>query len=58
MVRYPGMKSGKFWKQEHDSLLLHAVLKYAFSLPSVTSLLSVNFYMMHIFCILPLFASK
>ncbi|KAJ6295378.1 hypothetical protein OIU78_023405 [Salix suchowensis] len=24
MLRYPGLKSGKFWKQEHDSLLLHA----------------------------------
>ncbi|KAJ6354727.1 hypothetical protein OIU77_005351 [Salix suchowensis] len=24
MLRYPGLKSGNFWKQEHDSLLLHA----------------------------------
>ncbi|KAL9338729.1 hypothetical protein Peur_067744 [Populus x canadensis] len=30
MVRYPGLKSGKFWKQEHDSLLLHAVLKHGY----------------------------
>uniref|UniRef100_A0A6N2N8A0 CHD3-type chromatin-remodeling factor PICKLE n=1 Tax=Salix viminalis TaxID=40686 RepID=A0A6N2N8A0_SALVM len=28
ILRYPGLKSGKFWKQEHDSLLLHAVLNY------------------------------
>ncbi|KAG5225209.1 CHD3-type chromatin-remodeling factor PICKLE [Salix suchowensis] len=30
MLRYPGLKSGKFWKQEHDSLLLHAVLKHGY----------------------------
>jgi chromodomain-helicase-DNA-binding protein 4 len=26
--RYPGFKGGKFWKEEHDLLLLRAVLKY------------------------------
>jgi hypothetical protein len=26
--RYPGLKGGKFWKEEHDLLLLRAVLKY------------------------------
>ncbi|CAK7353888.1 unnamed protein product [Dovyalis caffra] len=30
ILRYPGLKSGKFWKQEHDSLLLHAVLKHGY----------------------------
>ncbi|KDO67498.1 hypothetical protein CISIN_1g000482mg [Citrus sinensis] len=27
-LRYPGLRGGKFWKEEHDSLLLRAVLKY------------------------------
>ncbi|PPR80365.1 hypothetical protein GOBAR_AA40352 [Gossypium barbadense] len=28
MMRYPTLKGGKFWKEEHDLLLLRAVLKY------------------------------
>lgn len=28
--RFTGLKPGKFWKDEHDFLLLRAVLKYAF----------------------------
>ncbi|KAH9760403.1 CHD3-type chromatin-remodeling factor PICKLE [Citrus sinensis] len=27
-LRYPGLRGGKFWKEEHDSLLLRAVLKW------------------------------
>ena len=27
-LRYPGLKGGKFWKEEHDLTLLRAVLKY------------------------------
>ncbi|XP_062092801.1 CHD3-type chromatin-remodeling factor PICKLE-like isoform X3 [Humulus lupulus] len=27
-LRYQGLKGGKFWKEEHDLLLLRAVLKY------------------------------
>ena len=26
--RLPGLKSGRFWKEQHDLLLLRAVLKY------------------------------
>jgi chromodomain-helicase-DNA-binding protein 4 len=26
--RYPGLRGGKFWKEDHDLLLLRAVLKY------------------------------
>ncbi|KAM6561497.1 hypothetical protein CsatA_030736 [Cannabis sativa] len=29
-MRYPGLKGGKFWKEEHDSLLLRAVLKHGY----------------------------
>ncbi|KAH9798844.1 CHD3-type chromatin-remodeling factor PICKLE [Citrus sinensis] len=28
-LRYPGLRGGKFWKEEHDSLLLRAVLNAA-----------------------------
>ncbi|XP_026427276.1 CHD3-type chromatin-remodeling factor PICKLE-like [Papaver somniferum] len=28
--RYPGLKSGKSWREEHDLLLLHAVLKHGY----------------------------
>ncbi|KAF5461360.1 hypothetical protein F2P56_017465 [Juglans regia] len=28
--RYPGLKGGKSWKEEHDSLLLRAVLKHGY----------------------------
>lgn len=28
MSRYPGLKGGKHWKDEHDLLLLRALLKY------------------------------
>ncbi|KAE8056294.1 hypothetical protein FH972_013079 [Carpinus fangiana] len=28
--RYPGLKGGKFWKEEHDLLLLRAVLKHGY----------------------------
>ena len=28
IMHYPTLKGGKFWKVEHDLLLLHAVLKY------------------------------
>ncbi|XP_057959148.1 CHD3-type chromatin-remodeling factor PICKLE-like [Malania oleifera] len=28
--RFPGLKSGKFWKEEHDLLLLRAVLKHGY----------------------------
>lgn len=30
ILRYPGLKSGKFWKEEHDLLLLRAVLKHGY----------------------------
>ncbi|XP_037493511.1 CHD3-type chromatin-remodeling factor PICKLE [Jatropha curcas] len=30
VLRYPGLKSGKFWKEEHDLLLLRAVLKHGY----------------------------
>ncbi|KAJ0029973.1 hypothetical protein Pint_12488 [Pistacia integerrima] len=30
VLRYPGLKGGKFWKEEHDSLLLGAVLKHGY----------------------------
>ncbi|ESR63546.1 hypothetical protein CICLE_v10010331mg [Citrus x clementina] len=29
-LRYPGLRGGKFWKEEHDSLLLRAVLKHGY----------------------------
>ncbi|KAJ8751693.1 hypothetical protein K2173_025859 [Erythroxylum novogranatense] len=29
-LRYPGLKGGKFWKAEHDLLLLRAVLKHGY----------------------------
>ena len=28
IMHYPTLKGGKFWKEEHDLLLLRAVLKY------------------------------
>ncbi|KAK9280656.1 hypothetical protein L1049_014353 [Liquidambar formosana] len=28
--RYPGLKSGRYWKEEHDLLLLRAVLKHGY----------------------------
>lgn len=28
IMRYPTLKGGKFWKEEHDLSLLRAVLKY------------------------------
>ena len=28
VLRYPGLKGGKIWKEEHDVVLLRAVLKY------------------------------
>ncbi|KAK4600631.1 hypothetical protein RGQ29_010329 [Quercus rubra] len=28
--RYPGLKGGRFWKEEHDLLLLRAVLKHGY----------------------------
>uniref|UniRef100_A0A5B7BD29 Putative CHD3-type chromatin-remodeling factor PICKLE n=1 Tax=Davidia involucrata TaxID=16924 RepID=A0A5B7BD29_DAVIN len=28
--RFPGLKSGRFWKEEHDLLLLRAVLKHGY----------------------------
>ena len=28
IMHYPTLKGGKFWKEEHDLFLLHAVLKY------------------------------
>lgn len=28
LFRLPGLKGGKLWKEEHDLLLLRAVLKY------------------------------
>ncbi|KAL5785967.1 hypothetical protein ACOSQ2_008359 [Xanthoceras sorbifolium] len=30
ILRYPGLKGGKFWKEEHDFLLLRAVLKHGY----------------------------
>ncbi|GAV59961.1 SNF2_N domain-containing protein/Helicase_C domain-containing protein/Chromo domain-containing protein/PHD domain-containing protein/DUF1086 domain-containing protein/DUF1087 domain-containing protein/CHDCT2 domain-containing protein [Cephalotus follicularis] len=30
VLRYPGLKGGKFWKEEHDFLLLRAVLKHGY----------------------------
>ncbi|XP_050216353.1 CHD3-type chromatin-remodeling factor PICKLE [Mercurialis annua] len=30
VLRYPGLKCGKFWKEEHDLLLLRAVLKHGY----------------------------
>ncbi|XP_044463556.1 CHD3-type chromatin-remodeling factor PICKLE-like isoform X3 [Mangifera indica] len=30
VLRYPGLKGGKFWKEEHDLLLLRAVLKHGY----------------------------
>ncbi|WCJ30367.1 Chromodomain-helicase-DNA-binding protein 5 [Euphorbia peplus] len=30
ILRYPGLRSGKFWKEEHDRLLLQAVLKHGY----------------------------
>ncbi|XP_048331491.2 CHD3-type chromatin-remodeling factor PICKLE isoform X2 [Ziziphus jujuba] len=30
LLRYPGLKGGKFWKEEHDLLLLRAVLKHGY----------------------------
>ncbi|XP_065848676.1 CHD3-type chromatin-remodeling factor PICKLE-like [Euphorbia lathyris] len=30
VLRYPGLRSGKFWKEEHDRLLLQAVLKHGY----------------------------
>ncbi|XP_044472362.1 CHD3-type chromatin-remodeling factor PICKLE-like isoform X2 [Mangifera indica] len=30
VLRYPALKGGKFWKEEHDLLLLHAVLKHGY----------------------------
>ena len=32
LVRYPGLKGAKMWKEEHDLVLLRAVLKYALCL--------------------------
>ena len=32
LSRYPGLKGGKFWKEEHDLSLLRAVLKYALTI--------------------------
>lgn len=32
LLRYPGLRGGKFWKEEHDLLLLRAVLKYVITL--------------------------
>lgn len=28
LSRYAGLKGGKIWKEEHDLVLLHAILKY------------------------------
>lgn len=28
LSRYPGLKATKIWKEEHDVVLLHAMLKY------------------------------
>lgn len=28
MSRFPGLKGGKHWKDEHDLLLLRALIKY------------------------------
>lgn len=28
-LRYPSLKGGKFWKEEHDLVLLRAVQRYA-----------------------------
>ncbi|PRQ42235.1 putative DNA helicase chromatin regulator PHD family [Rosa chinensis] len=30
LFRYPGLKGGKFWKVDHDGILLHAVLKHGY----------------------------
>lgn len=30
LLRYAGLKGAKIWKEEHDLVLLHAVLKYVF----------------------------
>ncbi|KAJ4827142.1 hypothetical protein Tsubulata_024448 [Turnera subulata] len=30
ILRYPTLKSGKFWKEEHDGVLLRAVLKHGY----------------------------
>ncbi|KAK1550249.1 hypothetical protein Q3G72_016142 [Acer saccharum] len=30
ILRYPGLKGGRFWKEEHDFLLLRAVLKHGY----------------------------
>lgn len=27
LLRYPGLKGSKFWKEDHDLILLRAVLK-------------------------------
>lgn len=48
VLRYPGLKSGKFWKEEHDLLLLRAVLKYVKLLFSVDiCVLSIYFYFVY-----------
>lgn len=31
--RFPGLKSGRVWKEQHDLLLLQAVLRYVFLAP-------------------------
>ncbi|OWM86763.1 hypothetical protein CDL15_Pgr015799 [Punica granatum] len=30
VFRYPGLKGGRFWKEEHDRMLLRAVLKHGY----------------------------
>ncbi|KAK7311902.1 hypothetical protein RJT34_10364 [Clitoria ternatea] len=30
LLRYPGLKGAKIWKEEHDLVLLHAVLKHGY----------------------------
>lgn len=30
LLRYAGLKGAKIWKEEHDLVLLRAVLKYVF----------------------------
>lgn len=28
LERFPGLRSGKVWKEEHDKIMIRAVLKY------------------------------